>query len=137
MRRARLPVLAASLLLLSQVLLQGRPALAVGAQDDASLWLKLRLRGQDPARAPWALPSSRRPDVAALLVGYLPPASPAWEFGRRRLAQLSDRLKKRQDPPLSIDLTFHLLRQMMEISRAQSQQAQAEKNRLLLDSVGK
>uniref|UniRef100_A0A8C4VZY1 Urocortin n=1 Tax=Gopherus evgoodei TaxID=1825980 RepID=A0A8C4VZY1_9SAUR len=43
----------------------------------------------------------------------------------------------REEPPLSIDLTFHLLRHMLDVARAQSQRAQAEQNRLIFDSVGK
>uniref|UniRef100_A0A8D0C4R2 Corticotropin-releasing factor domain-containing protein n=1 Tax=Salvator merianae TaxID=96440 RepID=A0A8D0C4R2_SALMN len=74
--------------------------------------------------------------AAALLVRPLQRLGPRGELLHRRPADLSGRLK-RHTPPLSIDLTFLLLRQMMEISRAQSQQAQAKQNRLLLDSVGK
>ncbi|XP_042303308.1 urocortin [Sceloporus undulatus] len=40
-------------------------------------------------------------------------------------------------PPLSIDLTFHLLREMVSLSRAQSQREQARLNQRLLDQVGK
>lgn len=120
----RLSALVASLLLLAEVSLPG------GVQDDGSLRLKLLLRlVEDPARASWRPPPRPGPEVAALLMGSWPRSAPAWELLRRR--------PKRPDPPLSIDLTFHLLRQMLEISRAQSQQAQAEKNRLLLASVGK
>ncbi|XP_065256684.1 urocortin [Emys orbicularis] len=44
---------------------------------------------------------------------------------------------RREEPPLSIDLTFHLLRHMLDVARAQSQRAQAEQNRLIFDAVGK
>ncbi|XP_006273665.1 urocortin [Alligator mississippiensis] len=44
---------------------------------------------------------------------------------------------RREEPPLSIDLTFHLLRHMLRLARTQSQRAQAEQNRLVLDAVGK
>ncbi|XP_074845267.1 urocortin [Carettochelys insculpta] len=44
---------------------------------------------------------------------------------------------RREEPPLSINLTFHLLRHMLDVARAQSQRAQAEQNRLIFDSVGK
>ncbi|KAM5293275.1 urocortin [Ctenodactylus gundi] len=44
---------------------------------------------------------------------------------------------RRDDPPLSIDLTFHLLRTLLELARTQSQRERAEQNRVILDSVGK
>ncbi|CAK6434972.1 unnamed protein product [Pipistrellus nathusii] len=44
---------------------------------------------------------------------------------------------RREDPPLSIDLTFHLLRTLLELARTQSQRERAEQNRILFDSVGK
>ncbi|KAJ7341429.1 hypothetical protein JRQ81_005513 [Phrynocephalus forsythii] len=138
MRRRRLPALVASLLLLAQVALPGSPALALGGggpRDGATFRLKLLLLGEDLALRP--MRSSWRAEGAAPRTGSVPPGGPAWDLLRRLLAHhLGDRLK-RHDPPLSIDLTFHLLRQMMEISRVQSQQLQAEKNRVLLDSVGK
>ncbi|XP_034965425.1 urocortin [Zootoca vivipara] len=143
MRRAQLPILVASLLLVSHAALGVRPApvLDGSAESGLSLRLRLLLLGEDraaaaAAAAAWPLPPplpAPGPDGVALLVRSLPRSGPDVELLRRRLAE---RLKRR-DPPLSIDLTFHLLRQMMEISRAQSQQAQAEQNRLLFDSVGK
>ncbi|KAM5126305.1 urocortin [Mantella aurantiaca] len=57
------------------------------------------------------------------------PARTFWEV-------FSDRLK-REDPPISIDLTFHILRQMIEIAKNQNQKQQAEQNRIIFDSVGK
>uniref|UniRef100_A0A672V0I1 Corticotropin-releasing factor domain-containing protein n=1 Tax=Strigops habroptila TaxID=2489341 RepID=A0A672V0I1_STRHB len=44
---------------------------------------------------------------------------------------------RRDEPPLSIDLTFHLLRHLLLLARAQSQRAQADSNRLILDAVGR
>lgn len=44
---------------------------------------------------------------------------------------------RRDDPPLSIDLTFHMLRTLLEMARTQSQRERAEQNRVILDSVGK
>ncbi|KAM8954252.1 urocortin [Pelodytes ibericus] len=57
-------------------------------------------------------------------------------FPRSLLEDFSDRLK-REDPPISIDLTFHILRQMIEIAKTQNQKQQAEQNRIIFDSVGK
>lgn len=44
---------------------------------------------------------------------------------------------RRDNPPLSIDLTFHLLRILLEMARTQSQRERAEQNRIIFDSVGK
>ncbi|KAM6433473.1 urocortin [Rhynochetos jubatus] len=44
---------------------------------------------------------------------------------------------RRDEPPLSIDLTFHLLRHLLLLARAQSQRARADTNRLILDAVGR
>uniref|UniRef100_A0A8B9F737 Corticotropin-releasing factor domain-containing protein n=1 Tax=Amazona collaria TaxID=241587 RepID=A0A8B9F737_9PSIT len=44
---------------------------------------------------------------------------------------------RRDEPPLSIDLTFHLLRHLLLLARSQSQRAQADSNRLILDAVGR
>lgn len=56
--------------------------------------------------------------------------------GRRGPETESERLR-RDDPPLSIDLTFHLLRTLLELARTQSQRQRAEQNRIIFDSVGK
>lgn len=45
--------------------------------------------------------------------------------------------KRHDDPPISIDLTFHLLRNMIEMARIENQREQAELNRKYLDEVGK
>ncbi|KAL0967468.1 hypothetical protein UPYG_G00252620 [Umbra pygmaea] len=45
--------------------------------------------------------------------------------------------KRNDDPPISIDLTFHLLRNMIEMARMESQKEQAGLNRKYLDEVGK
>lgn len=135
MRRVPLPTLLA-LLLLSQASPGSSAAAALdgsSAERGLSLRLRLLLLGEDAA-ARWPVPPpipAPGPDG----LRFPPRMVPTWEL-RQRLAELGQRLK-RHDPPLSIDLTFYLLRQMMEISRAQSQQAQAEQNRLLFDSVGK
>lgn len=77
----------------------------------------------------------------ARLLGSLQPllqgsSSSAEEAARSSWEEFSERLK-REDPPISIDLTFHILRQMIEIAKTQSQKQQAEQNRIILDTVGK
>ncbi|KAK5852624.1 hypothetical protein PBY51_006476 [Eleginops maclovinus] len=46
-------------------------------------------------------------------------------------------LKRSEDPPLSIDLTFHLLRNMIQMAKVENQREQALLNRRVLDEVGK
>ncbi|XP_020510930.1 urotensin 1 [Labrus bergylta] len=53
---------------------------------------------------------------------------------RAAAAQL---LKRSDDPPLSIDLTFHLMRNMIEMAKMERQREQALLNRKVLDEVGK
>ncbi|XP_028996605.1 urotensin 1 [Betta splendens] len=52
----------------------------------------------------------------------------------RAAAQL---LKRSEEPPLSIDLTFHLLRNMIQMAKMESQREQAQLNRKVLDEIGK
>ncbi|KAL4649196.1 urotensin I-like [Arapaima gigas] len=56
------------------------------------------------------------------------------EFAAGELVDVS---KRHEDPPISIDLTFHLLRNMIEMARIESQKEQAELNRKYLEEVGK
>lgn len=53
------------------------------------------------------------------------------------LEELTEFSKRNDDPPISIDLTFHLLRNMIEMARNENQREQAELNRKYLDEVGK
>ncbi|XP_026857018.2 urotensin 1 [Electrophorus electricus] len=53
------------------------------------------------------------------------------------LEDLGELSKRNEDPPISIDLTFHLLRNMIEMARIENQREQAELNRKYLDEVGK
>ncbi|KAI1897563.1 hypothetical protein AGOR_G00084550 [Albula goreensis] len=57
--------------------------------------------------------------------------------GGNSLEDLVELSKRNDDPPISIDLTFHLLRNMIEMARIESQKEQAELNRKYLDEVGK
>ncbi|XP_013881392.1 urotensin 1 [Austrofundulus limnaeus] len=57
------------------------------------------------------------------------------EEALRTAAQLQ--LKRSEEPPLSIDLTFHLLRNMIQMAKMESQREQAQLNRKVLDEVGK
>lgn len=45
--------------------------------------------------------------------------------------------KRSNDPPISVDLTFHLLRQVLQMARAEQLAQQASDNRRMMDMVGK
>ena len=45
--------------------------------------------------------------------------------------------KRSEEPPLSIDLTFHMLRHMIHMARVEREKEQAEVNRHFLDEAGK
>ncbi|XP_028296426.1 urotensin 1 [Gouania willdenowi] len=46
-------------------------------------------------------------------------------------------LKRSNEPPLSIDLTFHLLRNMIQMAQVESLRERAQLNRKVLDEVGR
>ncbi|GAB0185199.1 urocortin [Grus americana] len=100
----------------------------------ALLTLLLLLARPPPAAARPARPDGSVPEAAAGAGDeargrpFWPPlAPPPPEPWRAR----------RDEPPLSIDLTFHLLRHLLLLARAQSQRARADSNRLILDAVGR
>ncbi|MBN3272385.1 CRF2 protein, partial [Polyodon spathula] len=45
--------------------------------------------------------------------------------------------KRSEDPPISLDLTFHLLREVLEMARAEQLTQQAHSNRKMMELVGK
>lgn len=73
----------------------------------------------------------RNPDSLRLL---LPPEE---EMSEHEAAVREQLLKRSEEPPLSIDLTFHLLRNMIQMAKMESQREQAQLNRKVLDEVGK
>ncbi|XP_033933646.1 corticotropin releasing hormone b [Pseudochaenichthys georgianus] len=48
-----------------------------------------------------------------------------------------ERGRRSEDPPISLDLTFHLLREMMEMSKAEQMAQQAQNNRRMMELFGK
>ncbi|XP_048339118.1 urocortin [Sphaerodactylus townsendi] len=138
MKRVPLPILVASLLLVSGSSLgAGRvPDFDGNAESGLSLRLRRLLLGEDRApRSPLAPPLPAPGHDEALAARSLVRAGPPGEL-RRRLRELSERLK-RQQPVVPMDPTFRILLLMLEIARAESQREQAEQNRLIFDSVGK
>ncbi|XP_029983765.1 urotensin 1 [Sphaeramia orbicularis] len=75
----------------------------------------------------------RNPDPLQLLS----PEEENEEEAREALRTVSQLLKRSEEPPLSIDLTFHLLRNMIQMAKMESQREQAQLNRKVLDEVGK
>ncbi|XP_045700658.1 urocortin [Phyllostomus hastatus] len=126
MRLAGRAALLAALLLLAQL----RRGSSQWSPEEAAA------RVQDPSLR-WS-PGARNQGGGAralllLLAERLPrrPGTGGWGPGT------SGERPRRDDPPLSIDLTFHLLRTLLEMARTQSQRERAEQNRILFDSVGK
>ncbi|XP_004839244.1 urocortin [Heterocephalus glaber] len=125
MRQAARAVLLVGLLLLAQPRPgsgPGSPVAAAGVQDASLRWSRGARSPGGGARALLLLLAERFPRRAGLA---------GW-----RSETAGGRLR-RDDPPLSIDLTFHLLRALLELARTQSQRERAEQNRVLFDSVGK
>lgn len=63
---------------------------------------------------------------------------------RRHLSSSADQLddpmereKRTEDSPISLDLTFHLLREVLEMARAEKLAQQAHSNRKMMDIFGK
>ncbi|XP_063351601.1 urotensin 1 [Pelmatolapia mariae] len=67
----------------------------------------------------------------------LPPEEDSEEAEEAAMRTAAQLLKRSEEPPLSIDLTFHLLRNMIQMAKMESQREQAQLNRKVLDEVGK
>ncbi|XP_053103988.1 corticoliberin [Hemicordylus capensis] len=51
--------------------------------------------------------------------------------------EVSEKEKRSEEPPISLDLTFHLLREVLEMARAEQLAQQAHSNRKLMEIIGK
>lgn len=124
MRQAGRAALLAALLLLLQLCPGNsqRSPKAAGIQDSSLRWSPGARNQGGGARALLLLLAERFPRRAG---------SSRWEPGT------AGERPRRDNPPLSIDLTFHLLRTLLELARTQSQRERAEQNRIIFDSVGK
>ncbi|MBN3322349.1 CRF2 protein, partial [Atractosteus spatula] len=54
-----------------------------------------------------------------------------------QLEDLTGRGKRSEEPPISLDLTFHLLREVLEMARAEQLAQQAHSNRKMMEIIGK
>ncbi|KFV15895.1 Corticoliberin, partial [Pterocles gutturalis] len=77
---------------------------------------------------------------------HLQPEAAASNFFRAAVQQLQqgdaegeavEREKRSEEPPISLDLTFHLLREVLEMARAEQLAQQAHSNRKLMEIIGK
>ncbi|KAL1280791.1 hypothetical protein QQF64_015391 [Cirrhinus molitorella] len=48
-----------------------------------------------------------------------------------------ERKRRSEDPPISLDLTFHLLREVLEMAKAEQLAQRASNNRKIMDYLGK
>ncbi|XP_033181555.1 corticoliberin-1-like [Mastacembelus armatus] len=51
--------------------------------------------------------------------------------------EAGEKMKRSEEPPISLDLTFHLLREVLEMARAEQIAQQADSNRRMMDTFGK
>ncbi|KAM7395974.1 hypothetical protein PAMA_007312 [Pampus argenteus] len=126
------------LLLLSSVLLTSQLRPAAGRPRILPGWLDGSGRFQTPQLDEVLLSAAAAGHSAASqLLGdnylFLQRRNPDSEA----LRTASQLLKRSEDPPLSIDLTFHLLRNMIQMAKMENQREQALLNRKVLDEVGK
>ncbi|XP_053874957.1 corticoliberin [Malaclemys terrapin pileata] len=133
--------------------LQPPPSLPVLLRMGEEYFLRLGNLNKSPAASFFASSSSSR----------LPPGAPATNFFRAAVQQLQqlperslesaagpgegeaeslprdamEREKRSEEPPISLDLTFHLLREVLEMARAEQLAQQAHSNRKLMEIIGK
>ncbi|XP_048214631.1 corticoliberin [Perognathus longimembris pacificus] len=69
---------------------------------------------------------------AGVLLAALLRGPPCGALLRRR-----PRRRRAEEPPISLDLTFHLLRQVLEMARAEQLAQRAHSNRRLMELAGK
>lgn len=50
---------------------------------------------------------------------------------------LEERERRSEDPPISLDLTFHLLREVLQMARDEQLAQRASNNRKIMDDLGK
>lgn len=55
----------------------------------------------------------------------------------QQVEEAEEKEKRSDEPPISLDLTFHLLREVLEMARAEQIAQQADSNRRMMDTFGK
>ncbi|KAK2490028.1 hypothetical protein MC885_021080 [Smutsia gigantea] len=122
----------AALLMALLLLAAGRPRSSQWSPGSAAA----AARVQDPSLR-WSPGARNQGGGARALLLLLAERFPHRAGPDRWGARTAGERPRRDDPPLSIDLTFHLLRTLLELARTQSQRERAEQNRIIFDSVGK
>ncbi|KAM3850438.1 urotensin 1 [Diretmus argenteus] len=139
-------------LLLSSVLLSSFLRLAAGRPHILSGWLDDSGRFQSGQLDEVLLRAAAGDSAASSLLGgdllrflqrrsadilHLLPAEEEDEDDDEEVRAVTQLWKRSEEPPLSIDLTFHLLRNMIHMAKMENQREQALFNRRVLDEVGK
>uniref|UniRef100_A0A671K6E2 Corticotropin releasing hormone a n=2 Tax=Sinocyclocheilus TaxID=75365 RepID=A0A671K6E2_9TELE len=57
--------------------------------------------------------------------------------GNEIINSFEERERRSEDPPISLDLTFHLLREVLQMARAEQLAQRASNNRKIMDDLGK
>uniref|UniRef100_A0A673IYY6 Corticotropin releasing hormone a n=1 Tax=Sinocyclocheilus rhinocerous TaxID=307959 RepID=A0A673IYY6_9TELE len=57
--------------------------------------------------------------------------------GNGIMNSLEERERRSEDPPISLNLTFHLLREVLQMARAEQLAQRASNNRKIMDDLGK
>uniref|UniRef100_A0A8C2E091 Corticotropin releasing hormone a n=1 Tax=Cyprinus carpio TaxID=7962 RepID=A0A8C2E091_CYPCA len=57
--------------------------------------------------------------------------------GNGIMNSLEERERRSEDPPISLDLTFHLLREVLQMARDEQLAQRASNNRKILNDLGK
>ncbi|KAM5314478.1 corticoliberin isoform 1-T2 [Glossophaga mutica] len=65
------------------------------------------------------------------------PAGRGTESALRGRSEAPEKERRSEEAPISLDLTFHLLREVLELARAEQLAQQAHSNRKLMEIVGK
>nr|XP_060627664.1 corticoliberin [Anolis sagrei ordinatus] len=74
----------------------------------------------------------------AAAIAAVAAAEQPWEEGDGAHAgEALPKEKRSEEPPISLDLTFHLLREVLEMARAEQLAQQAHSNRKLMEIIGK
>uniref|UniRef100_A0A3P8RN64 Corticotropin-releasing factor domain-containing protein n=1 Tax=Amphiprion percula TaxID=161767 RepID=A0A3P8RN64_AMPPE len=69
--------------------------------------------------------------------GAVPRFLPASSAENRVLLRAEQKVRRSEEPPISLDLTFHLLREVLEMARAEQMVQQADSNRRMMDTFGR
>ncbi|XP_075271377.1 corticoliberin [Opisthocomus hoazin] len=113
---------------------QQQQALPVLLRMGEEYFLRLGNLGRRPEGSPPAGPAGQPDASAGDVFRAAVPGSP--EEGEAE-GEAVEREKRSEEPPISLDLTFHLLREVLEMARAEQLAQQAHSNRKLMEIIGK